>query len=170
MAYLKRYSAPKTHVRRVLWRKLNRGLEAHGGDREEVSRWIESALEQAVAGGLINDERYVRDKVRSYLRRGASTLGIAQKLSAKGVPREQVEAAIEEICSTGVNPLWVSAAAYVRRGRMGPFRTREMEPREGRRKDLARLGRAGFSMEVAYRILDMELDELEELAFQRRFI
>ena len=170
MAYLKRYSAPKAHVRRVLWRKLNRCLEAHEGDRDEVARWIENALNQAVEGGLINDDRYIRDKVRSYLRRGASARGIAHKLRAKGVPQEQVYAIIEELAESGMNLQWISVAAYVRRRRMGPFRTRIVDPIESRRKDLGRLGRAGFPMDLAFKILEMEAEEIEEIAFERRFI
>tara|TARA_Y100000589_G_scaffold247353_1_gene235304 strand:- start:73 stop:585 length:513 start_codon:yes stop_codon:yes gene_type:complete len=170
MAYLKRYSAPKAHVRRVLWRKLNRCLEFHGGEREEVGRWIENALDQAVAGGLINDERYIRDKVRGYLRRGASARGIAHKLGAKGVPQEQVYAAIEALSETGMNLQWISVAAYVRRRRMGPFRTRVVDVQESRRKDLGRLGRAGFPMDLAYKILEMDVEEIEDIAFERRFI
>jgi len=170
MAYLKRYNGPRAHVRRVLWRKMERCLAFHGGDREEVAEWIEHALDQAEQGGVINDQRYVKAKVRSYLRRGASVLGIAHKLRAKGIPREMVDAALSEIAEAGFDHQWIAVASYVRRVRMGPFRVREMDPRESRRKDLARLGRAGFSFDMAQKILEMDAEDIEELAFKRRFI
>ena len=69
-----------------------------------------------------------------------------------------------------MNLQWISVAAYVRRRRMGPFRTRVVDPVESRRKDLGRLGRAGFPMDMAYRILEMDAEEIEEIAFERRFM
>jgi regulatory protein len=170
MAYLQRYSGPRVHVRRVLWRKLTRCIDHHDGDRDEVSGWIEEALDQAEQSGLINDDRYVADKVRSYLRRGASERGIAHKLRAKGIASEKVQAAIATLSEEGFDPTAISAAAFVRRGRMGAFRVKEMDPFEARRKDMGRLARAGFSMDVARKMLEMDRDEIEDLAFQRRFI
>jgi regulatory protein len=170
MSYLKRYSAPRAHVKRVLWRKLEGCIAFHDGDRDEVSAWIEGALDQAVQGGMIDDERYVKDKVKSLLRRGGSSMGIAYKLRAKGIPREMVDRALAEVADAGFDHQWISAATYVRRVRMGPFRVSEMDPKERYQKDLGRMGRAGFSFDIAQKILAMEVEEIEDIAFKRRFI
>ena len=170
MAYLQRYAAPRNHVRRILWRKLERSLAHHGGDREEVSGWIEEALTQASNGGLIDDARYVRDKVRGYVRRGASGHKIARNLAAKGITRDQVDVALADIRSEGLDPQLIAVASYIRRRRLGPFNGDERDANELCKKDLARLGRAGFSFDLASRVLLMESDEIEAIAFQRRFV
>ena len=170
MAYLQRYTSTSSHIKRVLHRKLDRCLAAHGGDRDEVTTWINQSVEQAIQAGLVDDDKYIRDRVRSYLRRGTSTPMIAQKLYAKGVRREQVERVLNELQESMPDPRWTTLAAYIRRVRMGPFRTNVTEPREQRKKDLARLGRAGFSMGASLKMLEMSQEEIEEIAFQRRFI
>lgn len=170
MAYLNRYSGPRSHVRRVLWRKLDRCLSEHGGDRGEVHDWIEQALDQAEQAGLINDLKYVQTKVRGYLRRGHSVRSIAHKLRGKGISSDLVDEVVQVLEEEHGDPQWIALAAYVRRVRLGPFRTKEGDPKELYRKDLARLGRSGFSFDMAKRILGLDRDQIEEIAFQRRFI
>ena len=170
MAYLNRYSGPRSHVRRMLWRKLERCLSEHGGDRGEDHEWIEQALAQAKQAGLINDLKYVQTKVRGYLRRGHSIRSITHKLRAKGISSDMVHQVVQVLEEEHGDPQWIAMAAYVRRVRMGPFRTKEGDPRELHRKDMARLGRSGYSFDMAQRTLQLDREEIEDIAFQRRFI
>jgi regulatory protein len=59
-----------------------------------------------------------------------------------------------------------AALAYIRRRRMGPFRS-PPDP-EQRLRDLARLARAGFDQGVAERALGMEADAAETLIIAAR--
>jgi SOS response regulatory protein OraA/RecX len=155
-------------VRRILWRKLNRCLAFHGGDREEVSEWIEDAITAAIKEGLIHDERYVKDKVRVLLRRGSSPAAIRYKLRAKGVGGGQVDQVLQTLAAEGLDPQRIALATFVRKRRMGAL-ARADRPVDSR-KELARIGRAGFPIGMALEVLAMSAEEIEDLAFKRRLM
>ncbi|MBP7682971.1 MAG: RecX family transcriptional regulator, partial [Deltaproteobacteria bacterium] len=60
------------------------------------------------------------------------------------------------------SPDLVAACRFARSRKLGPFRRDAHEPRdrEARQKELAKLGRAGFSYEIAIRVIDCESAEM----------
>jgi regulatory protein len=86
-------------------------------------------------------------------RRGGSARAIQAKLSAKGVDRTAIAAALEGEDGDEEQ----AALAFARRRRLGPFRPGERAPY--RDKDLAAMARAGFRFDVARGVIDTERDD-----------
>jgi len=163
--YLERFSTSAENLRRVLLRKVQRAAQFHGDDPEVGAALVEDLLGRYRQSGLLDDVVYAGAKSRSLHRRGTSSRAIRQTLSAKGVEAEVIETVVadlaEEVSGEGGEDAELSAARnYVRRRRLGHWRLEEV--REAfREKDMASLGRAGFSWAVARKALD-EPDENEE--------
>jgi regulatory protein len=152
--YLERYDASSGHLRRLLSRKIQVSARIHGTDPEVGRTAVEHLIERLTAAGVLDDARYARARVRGLLARGASAAMIRARLRAKSVPADLIDAALAEVA--GANPGHELAAAlrYAQRRRLGPFRLHERAER--RERDLAVLGRQGFSYETARRVIDCE--------------
>ncbi|MCA9558512.1 MAG: RecX family transcriptional regulator, partial [Myxococcales bacterium] len=77
------------------------------------------------------------------------------KMRQRGLPADLIDAALEAADAEVEDPDLAAAARYARRRRLGPFRPAEARA-ERREKDLAALGRAGFSYAIARRVIDAE--------------
>lgn len=154
--YLERFASSSENLRRVLMRKIDRSVQAHGTDREQAAGWVEALVERYQGAGLLNDDAYARMRAESLHRRGASTRAIREKLAAKGVDRDTTDAALGDLRDDVEGDLDLAAAmALAKRRRLGPFRPAEARAAH-REKDMAALGRAGFAYDVARRVVDAE--------------
>lgn len=155
--HLERFATSAENFRRVLMRKVDRAARAHPDmDRDQAAAWIDALIARYVTAGLLNDSGYAEMKVGSLHRRGASTRAIREKLSAKGVARDHVDKALEQLDEDTEGTLDHAAAlALARRRRLGPFRPAAARAAM-RDKDLASLGRAGFDYATARSIIDAE--------------
>ena len=159
--YLSRYSATTDSLRKVLMRRVVASARAHGTDPEEGTAWIETLIIKFQTLGYLNDRAYAENRTRSLLARGSSSLAVAMKLREKGVGADNIEAALETAREDALDLDLVAAAALARRRRLGPYR-RDDEREERRDRDLAALARAGFSYDIAKRIIEAEtVDVLE---------
>lgn len=162
--YLQRFATSRAHLRRVLMRRVERSVRAHGTDRDEGARAIEEILDKFERLGLLDDAAYAEMRVRSLRRRGASVRMIAVQLRQKGLDAEAIEAALEKADSEteAEDPEFAAAATLARKRRLGPYRP-EAARKEAREKDLAALARAGFSYDTALSVIDAETtEELED--------
>lgn len=150
--YLERYSSSRANLRRVLMRKVDRSLAHWGGERDEAAPLVEALIAKLAGLGYLDDSAYAEIKVRGLRRKGASARLISATLAAKGVEAETAAAALAE-----QEPDAELAAAFTlaRRRRLGPFRPPDKRA-EFRAKDLATLGRAGFSWETARAVVEAE--------------
>jgi regulatory protein len=110
---------------------------------------------KSLSSGLIDDARYAEGRVASLRRRGGSARAIQAKLSAKGIARSTIAAALDG--EEGDEE--TAARALARRRRLGPYRPGERAPY--RDKDLAALARAGFRFDVARAVVDGEREDEE---------
>lgn len=151
--YLKRYSATVKGLKRVMMRKASRSLRHHGGDREQVVKWIDELAEKLVRNGLVNDESFARTRAHSLRSSGKSSRVIAVKLREKGLAANVVQHAVTEV----VNEVSEVDAAFhlAKKKKLGPFRPAAMR-KERRMKDLAAMARAGFSYAIAKRVIDSD--------------
>jgi regulatory protein len=87
---------------------------------------------------------------------------IRSKLLHKGISNPIIERVICEIVDEWKDPDLKAAIRLSERKRLGPFR--ETETREVfRKRDLGILGRAGFSFEIARKIVDAsDLKDLDQ--------
>ena len=159
--YLERYATTEVGLRRYLMRKVNLSAKEHGTIPQEGAEIIEGLISKFRDLNFLNDARYAEGRSGSLHRKGMSLRAIRQDLSLKGVPEDLANKAIDLIREESSNPDLEAAIAYARRRRLGPYRTDDKRE-ERRDKDLAALGRKGFSFAIAERvILAYDIEELE---------
>jgi len=154
LSYMERFAASSGQLRRVLLRRIKRA-EMLGIDRAEADAarpHIETLIARLLASGILDDRRFAEAQAESLRRRGNSGRGIRQRLAAKGLDRGFVEEALGAIDTDGDTSELAAACVLARRRRLGPYRAAGTR-RDFRQKDLAALARAGFSLDVARRVL-----------------
>lgn len=149
--YLERYASSKSNLRRVLERKVNKACQALDLDPDDFTAMIDTVLETVSRNGLVDDRLYAETKTASLRRRGGSRRKIEAQLSAKGVDRDTIANVLDEDEHCDED----AARTFARRRRLGPFRP--IGSRDDRReRDLAAMCRAGFSFDIAKRIIDAQ--------------
>jgi regulatory protein len=123
---------------------------------ETVDILAQEAVRFGVFMGAINDEAYAGIKSQSASRSGKSRRAIAQTLARKGIEKELVTQALEEVDDLA------AAVRFARKRGYGPFRRREADQRQIAR-ELASLARNGFGFALAQRVVEMEMDEAEDV-------
>ncbi len=151
--YLRRYTAPSEHLRRVLLRRIRKSVAHHGGEVSDHDEALDNVIERLKRAGMVDDVRWTHSRVQELHRRGSSKRAIRSKLWAKGAPREIVDEALAQL---GQDSELEAARAYARRRRLGPWCRDEDERKLKREKHLASLARQGFSYSVAKQVLDSD--------------
>jgi regulatory protein len=150
--YLERFASSSANLKRVLMRRVMRSARVHGSDAAAGEQLVDDIIQRYLCAGLLDDAAYAAQQAASLRRRGASRHVIRGKLAAKGIGRALVEGAIESVVGEEGGGDLAAAAALARRRRLGPYRASETRIAY-RHKDLAALARAGFSLELARRVL-----------------
>ena len=160
--YLERYATSAENLRRVLQRRVIKSAAYHGTSVTDGEQLIDALIRRFVESGLLDDAVYAAMRATSLNRLGNSQRLIRQKLRQKGVGTEATEAALESLQRDQPDPDLKAAIRLARRRRLGPYRT-SGDRTDRREKDLAALARAGFSYDMARRVIDAERPEdLEE--------
>ena len=156
--YLGRFASTQANLRRVLEAKLRRRNPDFAPPTAEQAGWLRTVVDKCVALGLVDDGAYARAAVQSLNAQGRSIKAIRARLTAKGVPADELDAALGGLSAADndTDPDLAAAAAYARRRRFGPYRrdgdTGDAPDR--RRRELAAFARAGFAYGLARQILD----------------
>jgi regulatory protein len=119
------------------------------------------AVKFAYDNKVLDDSAYAEISTRSAVRGGKSKRAIAQKLAAKGVSSDKVEAALEE-----ADDLY-AAAIFARKRAFGPFRRVELDEKR-KAKELSAFARNGFSFDIGRKIFDMSFEDAEEVILAGR--
>jgi regulatory protein len=152
--YLERYASSAANLRRVLMRRVDRAARAGISDREEGTALVAQEVERCRAGGLVDDKVYAEGRVQSLHRQGKPRSAIKRALQVKGVGATEIEQAVEHLQRDNADPDLAAALTLARRRRIGPFRVAGRG--ENKQRDLAVLGRAGFSYEIARKIVEAD--------------
>ncbi|TYC58733.1 regulatory protein RecX [Rhodobacterales bacterium] len=155
--YLERYSSSRANLRKVLERKVFKACKALEKDPAEFDTLIDNVIDKCVRASLVDDQSYAETKTASLRRRGSSRRKIEAHLSAKGVDRST----IETVLSSDSHDDETVALTFAKRRRLGPFR-KPSEREERRDKDLAAMCRAGFSFDLARRVITAEPDPVDD--------
>ncbi|MCO6050965.1 recombination regulator RecX [Mesorhizobium sp. RP14(2022)] len=153
MDYLSKHASSSENLRKVMQRRALRRFPEAGP--EGAALLAQEALDFCREHAFVDDQAYAEMKVRSGVRKGHSQRRIALTLATKGVEREVSHEALK------ASDDLAAAAALARRRRMGPWRRNELDP-ESRRKEMAAFARNGFSGDVAFRVMDMSIEEAED--------
>ena len=105
--------------------------------------------------GYVNDKRYAENTFRRLQSAGKSTRFIAGKLKQAGISPNDFGELMEEQEQSADEMDLDAARRLVKKKKLGHFRPAQQR-QEMRSKDLAVLGRAGFSYEIACQALDTE--------------
>ena len=155
--YLSRFEATTGKVREVLERRLM-AAERQGEEIPvEASVWVEKIIAQMAEMGYIDNNRYAENTFRRLTEAGKSVRSIAFKLKQAGLDDTILTNLIQEQAITSSELDLASALKLVKKRKLGIYRP-ESERRQYIQKDLAVLGRAGFSYEVAQKALKGEED------------
>lgn len=161
MFYLERFATSSANLRRILMRKVERSAGHHGTDAGEGAAEVEQLIGRFERSGLLDDAAYAQARAKTLHRRGTSARAIRGKLMEKGVGAEHIELALHLLAGGGANADLTAAVTLARRRRLGPWRAPQ-ERKERHDKDLAALARAGFSYDVALRVIEApSADDLE---------
>jgi regulatory protein len=154
LRYLERFAASSAHLRRLLIAKVRRSARRHGTDEAALTAFVADLVERLAGAGILDDRRYAEGKAMTLRRRGASSRQIRAALAAKGIAGEEAQAALAAADAERVHEDGDLDAArrLARRRRLGPWRRRERA--RHRSKDLAALGRAGFTLDIARAVID----------------
>lgn len=150
--YLERYASSAENLRRVLMRRVHRSAAVHGTDPEEGRTAVDEIISRYRDAGLLDDAAYADMRARTLHRRGASRRLIGARLAEKGVGRDDIGRALEALDADSPAAELEAACNYARRRRLGPWRRADRPTY--RERDLAALGRQGFSMDIALRVVD----------------
>lgn len=151
--YLDRYAASSAHLKRLLLAKVDRSARFHGTDAAAGAAAVEQLIARLTRSGLLDDAAYAAARARSLHRRGTSARAIRGKLAQKGLAPDLIDRALAGLDDESPEPELSAALAFVRRRGLGPYR-QASERAARRERDLAALGRQGFDLELARRVID----------------
>ncbi len=156
--YLQRYATSVENFRCVLVRKIKRSCQFHKTPIDEFLPLVDELVQRYTAVGLLNDAVFARAKTASLRRQGKSARAVQSKLQQKGVTSDDIERALEEV-DEDADAEFQAALKIARKKKIGPFRIKETRDPKDLQKELAILGRAGFSYEIARKLLNFSEDE-----------
>ena len=164
--YLSRFASSESSLRRVLENRMRRAamrnpaFAADDALQNKLRAAIDGIVEKHKKTGALNDNAYAEMKITSLRRAGRSARAIRQKLGQKGIAKSLIENNLERETESDGDSELLAARELARRRRLGPFRKGEGDALLWR-KELAVMARAGFSLDVARRILGKSADDAD---------
>ena len=144
--YLSRYSSSKANLERILKSKIRR-LKLEKKDKYILYNSINDILIKLEKNNFINDNQYSSSKIRNFIIQGKSKIFIKGYLFHKGVDTIIINNTLEEYKKENNNLEEGSAKTFARKKNLS-------KEKEFRKKNLAKLARAGFSYEISKKILE----------------
>jgi regulatory protein len=176
LSYLARYAATRAMVTRVLHRRIDRwaarAATLPDPDAAAIAAAVGEAraraacvVERLVASGVIDDAGFAANRARHLARKGRSRRAIAADLATRGVRAARAA----DLPADHDEGELAAAVTLARKRRVGPFRP-DRPDQSGDTPDgppalktMALFARAGFSRELARRVLTMDRETAEAL-------
>lgn len=164
LSYLERFPASSAHFKTVMMRKIDRSCRYHKDqNRENCETLLTALIEKFQDWALLDDDAYLKGMVTSYRRRGLAARQIEMKLLHKGLQKDKILKEIKkydrEELEDEQNGDFHAALIFARKKRLGPFDHKERYTPE---KALGSLARAGYSYDIAKRIIELSEEEAED--------
>jgi len=161
--YLQRFAASAGQFRTVMQRKIDRSCQYHADQRrEDCVALLDALIDKFETIGLLNDEGYARGMVITLRRRGLSERAILMKLQNRGLSESRIRDALATYNDENrIDPAqseYRAALRLAQKKKVGPYANGEFVYD----KALSAFARAGFSFDVARRVLDMKADDLND--------
>lgn len=143
--YLQRYAASRHQFMTVMMRKVRKSLADHPDQAPEAcAALVEKMAARFEQSGLLNDEAYAAGLVGTLRRAGKSEQAIRAKLRIKG---------LETLPELPADHDYEAALRFAKKKKLGPYADRKNFDEKDFKKNLGRFARAGFSFELAQKIL-----------------
>ncbi len=161
--YLERFSASKSHFKEVMIRKVKRSCLCHKDqDYNACTKMVGELADKFEACGLLNDKTYANALVSTMRRKGLSRRAIQIKMRSKGIGSDLALCSLEDLDShsheTSEDAEFSAALTLARKKKIGAF---SCGKEQNIQKSFGVLARAGFSYDIAKRVLNISLEELE---------
>ncbi|MBP9693799.1 MAG: RecX family transcriptional regulator [Alphaproteobacteria bacterium] len=164
--YLQRYTSSKANFEEVMRRKILKWDLSDKITNDQISNLLSALIQKFESLKYLNDTQYALMKIRSSFASGKSKRWIEQYLTQKSLSKEDIQEAYALYCEEvnrdeddTFNPDHEAAVRYAMKKRLGPYSRKQDLPPELLQKHLARLVRAGFTYNLAKRILTTPLPE-----------
>jgi regulatory protein len=156
--YLERFSSSAENFRQVMLRKVRKSCMAHPDqDFGTCAEMVDRLLTKFIELELLNDPQYTRAMVTTLRRRGKSERYIIGFLKNKGLEPNLIKSTLEkyEAQNTPEDGRTDKDAAliFARKKRLGPYRSTK---EKNVQKELGSFARAGFSYDIAKKIIEIE--------------
>ena len=161
LAYLQRFPASSSHFRSVMMRKIDKSCRAHTDqNRDECAKMLDDLIPKFQELGLLDDAAYLKGMVVSLRRRGLSSAVIRLRLQQKGYKADEISEELNkhdaEEYESAENGDINAALIFARKKRLGPF---DKENRKTPEKSLATMARAGYSYDIAKKVLETKEED-----------
>ncbi len=157
ISYLRLYASTEDRLKNVLGRFAMRKMADE--DPERMAGLIDKITADCVRKGYLNDRQFAERKTRIMRGQGRSHKQIQQKLYEYGI-----DASSEE---KDHRAELVAGLVFARKRQIGPYSIKGGRTKEGenwRQKHFGRFARAGYSYQIAEKIMSLNtIEEAEEL-------
>jgi regulatory protein len=155
LAYLQKFAASSKGFETVLMRKVKKSCMHHKDqDYETCAGLVRDTVKKFERSGLLNDQIFAEGMVSSLRRNGKSKKAILMKMTHKGLANDLTAQKLTEFDERehggGAESEMTAALRFAQKKKLA---TKEPE------KALAAMARAGFSYDIARKILNAELED-----------
>ena len=165
--YLGRYASTTARLRQTLQKFAKRKLET--AEPKDIEDAIEAVIADCQKFGYIDDQNFIDSRIRAGRNAGQSERRITQKLLQAGIGRDMAQASLKTHRNGYAQAEWLAALVHIRKKRLGCYGSeRELSP-EAYQKQMAKLARAGFGLDIIKQILSIDnAEEAENLEAEYR--
>lgn len=151
--YLSRYESTTEKLRSVLERRVLKAQSEGLETPPEAKEWIQDIINEMQRLGYIDNKRFAENTFRRLSQAGKSVRTITTKLKMAGIEEQAIEDIYDSQEESTFELDLKAAQKLVQKKKLGIYRPLALR-QDMRQKDLATLGRAGFSYETAVKALD----------------
>ena len=144
--YLSKYSSSKTNLERILRNKIRR-TNIEKKEKFTLYNSIPEILKKLEKNNFINDYNYATSKINLFISNGKSKIFIQNYLFKKGIDEKLSSEIFEELNEEDSNWEIKSARTFARKKNF-------LNNKNNNEKNLSKMARAGFSYEIAKKILE----------------
>lgn len=158
--YLGQYATTTARLRQVLQKFATRKLE--GAAKEDISAAIEAVITECQKFGYIDDQNFTRTRIRAGRNAGRSERQILDKLRQAGIDRDSAVASLNAHREDNSDAEKLAALIHIRKKRLGCYSKEQDNAANHRQKQMAKLARAGFRLDIINFVLAIESPEAAE--------
>ena len=154
--YLEKYSSTEIQLKNILKRKIIKSSLVFQNKPDDYIHYIKEILEKFKNIGLIDDEKFSKNRALNLVKRGFSKRKILMNLKQKGINDEIAKKGIDNLENFFFNFELVAALIYARKKKIISFKKNNFDENK---KNLMQMSRAGFTYDTSKKIIDLNNEE-----------